>query len=191
MREAKYQSHALLSQMVWRFLIGDPKSSPWKYLLYSKYIKEDSVNPFIILKYNCRSFHIWRNLLIGWLIVTKFSKWVLGDGKTVKFWSDPWASSLTTPLFFFLHGPFRPSYLSLKVSDILNHGNWNIDTIAYPLTHNLARIIQDTSTPTTNSFSLLDTIFWTISSNGNFATASCYNALLQSNKDHPQDVNVN
>lgn len=62
--------------------------------------------------------------------------------------------------------------------------------LSYPLIADLECIIRDTiipTTPLTNNNN--DTIFWTITSNGAFFTASCYNSLL--NLDFNIDFNLN
>lgn len=81
-------------------------NTPWKNILVSKYLKQTTINPFIIPHKKTNSSFIWKWLLSWWNIIFMFCKWSIGDGKIVRFWSDPWASSWNVPLNNLLHGPF-------------------------------------------------------------------------------------
>lgn len=128
--------------------------------------------------------------MLGWTIVTRFSKWIVGNEKLIRFWLDPWASTINTPITNLIQGPSNKNDHLLTLYSFIQNKHWNLSQLSFHLPNNLQKIITNTIIPTTpNTTTLTDSIFWTMSSNGNFTTPSCYNSL-NSTMDN-SDINLN
>lgn len=188
-RDVKLHNLALLTSLAWRF-ITLKNTTPWKSILLAKYHHQNTINLFVIPSKKPQHSFIWKGIIAEWSILSNYSKWAIGKGNNVRFWSDTWASSLNKTINQLLAGPFTLKDNHITISHFLNKGIWDFSELPYPLPIDLEGIIRDTITPTTPIASINnDTAFWTITPNGVFSTASCYNALLNVNSN--ADINLN
>ena len=77
--------HALQMKLLWRLIKDD--NSLWVRLVIKRYIKNS--NLFTIKASKSASWQ-WRNLLRLRDTFKKGLRWHLGDGKSIRFWSNNW-----------------------------------------------------------------------------------------------------
>lgn len=114
---------ALLAKLSWRILTN-PQCLLAK-ILAGKYHKHSS---FLDSSVPNSSSHGWRSLCIGKDLLKKKLGWVIGNGESIKVWSDPWLS-LNTPLQPM--GPVPENAQELRVSDLMipHSTDWDIEKI--------------------------------------------------------------
>lgn len=68
--------------------------------------------------------HGWRSVLLGRDLLIKNLGWLVGDGKSIQVWQDPWLSATTQerPM-----GPANELQLQLRVSDLMLQGTCDWD----------------------------------------------------------------
>lgn len=91
---------------------------------------------------------IYKGLLLGWTIVTRFSKWIVGNEKLIGFWLDPWASTINTPLTNLIKGPLNKNDHLLTLDYFIQNKHWNLSQLSFHLLNNLQKIITNTIIPT-------------------------------------------
>lgn len=189
--DTKFQNLSLISGLAWRFLM-DTHNPPWKALVSVKYMSDTTLHPFTLPHHRKSDSFIWKNILVGWSICTKLTRWMVGDGTSIRFWLDPWITSLSQPLIETLQGPFNQNDHKLMVSSIITNDSYNLAAIPYPLPTTISAKIRDT--PLSSRLNLLaypDTIYWTASTNSNFSTSFCYKALLNIPNTKGENPNLN
>jgi hypothetical protein len=67
-------------------ILSEPDSL-WAAVLKGKYPKNSSL---LECKATSNSSYTWRSVLRGQELLKKGTKWIVGDGKTRKFWKDLW-----------------------------------------------------------------------------------------------------
>lgn len=152
------------------------------------------INPNIPFKFpkkkKTNNSFIQKGLLLGWSIISQYSKWSIGNGKSINFWIDPWITTTSTPLTNLIQGPLNKFDHLLRVDSLIQNQRWNLSQISYSLPNSLKEIINDTIIPTTLHISSLpDSIFQTMSPNVQFTTSSCYQALILSKTNLELNIN--
>lgn len=94
-RDVKLHNLALLTSLAWRF-ITLKNTTPWKSILLAKYHHQNTINLFVIPSKKPQHSFIWKGIIAEWSILSNYSKWAIGKGNNVRFWSDTWASSWTS-----------------------------------------------------------------------------------------------
>lgn len=95
-------------------------------------MSDTTLHPFTVPHHRKSDSFIWKNILVGWYICTKLTRWMVGDGTSIRFWLDPWITSLSQPLIETLQGPFNQNDHKLMVSSIITNGSYNLAAIPYP-----------------------------------------------------------
>ncbi|XP_057426498.1 uncharacterized protein LOC130719921 [Lotus japonicus] len=132
-RDFRFQNLAILAKQAWRVLTNP--EALWVRVLKSIYFPSSN---FLHAKLGCNPSWMWRSLLEGRDFITRFSRWAVGGGHSIKVWGDNWLSSgdaLIQPT----NAP------DLMVSDLVspNGEGWNIDLIRGTFQPDLAlKILQ-------------------------------------------------
>ncbi|GAU48590.1 hypothetical protein TSUD_405800 [Trifolium subterraneum] len=115
---------ACLMKMGWEMREG--KSSLWCNVLKGKYGRGRLEQGNIIAR-SSDSF-IWKGLVKSWIHIGEFEMWTVGDGQTIKAWSDKWLSNEPGLDIYVEQMPTEMH--SWTVSDMLNgDGNWNMSVL--------------------------------------------------------------
>ncbi|KAG2696954.1 hypothetical protein I3760_07G084700 [Carya illinoinensis] len=96
-RKLKDFNHALLGKWLWRF--SKEPESLWKLLIEKKYggLWGDWCTSEV------RGPHgvgLWKHIRRGWGVFCRFTKFHLGTGSKVKFWSDVWCGDRSLKVLF-------------------------------------------------------------------------------------------
>ncbi|XP_048633020.1 uncharacterized protein LOC125607204 [Brassica napus] len=163
-REIEVFNDALLAKHAWR-LLKNPTSLLGRTLL-TRYCRHDS---FLDCHAPNSASHGWRGILAGREILKKGLGWAIGNGNTVKVWSDNWLSTThqMCPI-----GPPREEENNLLVSDLMLPDStlWNIEKIRDCLPHYEAQIRSIVP----SDYGMCDTLVWLADKTGNYTTKSGY-----------------
>nr|KYP50870.1 Putative ribonuclease H protein At1g65750 family [Cajanus cajan] len=149
----------------------------WVQILRSKYGCGDGIIPKIACKKVASN--IWRGICHAWGTVLPMLTWNIGDGKTVKFWSDKWLPSRTVLVNNV--DPSLPSEERQKVvADYINpFGNCEIERIRQYMPQDMVSEILGMAPP--NGKNEADCIVWGGSRDGKFTIKSTYASLRNHN----------
>ena len=87
LRDVQCYNDAFLAKLSWR-LLNNP-SCLLSRILKGKYFEDTS---FIHAQSRSVQSHGWRSILIGRDLIMSNAGWIVGDGKTIDIWKDPWLS---------------------------------------------------------------------------------------------------
>ncbi|KAK4400588.1 hypothetical protein Sango_1164900 [Sesamum angolense] len=113
----------MLAKQGWR-IMSNPN------LLISRILKARYYpdNDFLHAKIGYNPSFTWRSILAARYIISKGIRWRVGDGQSIRVWSDPW---LPRPFTFFPTTTRSFFLLDLRVSDLLDseNGRWHKELI--------------------------------------------------------------
>lgn len=180
---AKYQNTTLLSSLAWRFH-SPANNQIWKSILNRKYLTFSShnpskPNPFIVPPLNPKSSFIWKNLTHGWKTMINYSRSIIGDETTIRFWLDPWINTIFKPLANYLSGALTKQDLTLNLKEVRSNGHWNFSKLSYPNPKDIQSRITEAYIPhNPQNTTHQDKLCWSITTNAVFTVSSCYHALI-------------
>ncbi|KAG7534372.1 Endonuclease/exonuclease/phosphatase superfamily [Arabidopsis thaliana x Arabidopsis arenosa] len=171
-RPAGVMNKALLAKVGWR-IIHD-RESLWARIMRSKYKVGDQNNTsWITTKSNWSA--TWRSVGLGLReVVIPGLRWVVGDGRSIKFWKDKWLINGT--LLDVTISDVPEEQVDLRVRDLWIDGQgWDLARIE-PFISNvdrlrLAAVVVDTVT------GVRDRISWGPSTDGKFSVSSAFSLL--------------
>ncbi|XP_018487838.1 uncharacterized protein LOC108858408 [Raphanus sativus] len=110
---------ALLAKTGWR-LLQNPNCLISRVLM-GKYSPDSNI---LLATGSSDMSHGWRSVLLGRDLLIKNLGWLVGDGKSIQVWQDPWLSATTQerPM-----GPANELQLQLRVSDLMLQGTCDWD----------------------------------------------------------------
>ncbi|KAF7841249.1 ribonuclease H [Senna tora] len=79
---------AFILKLAWKLKTND--GSLWYTVFHEKYSKDCDWRRDAIAK-SCDS-NLWKNVVRHWPTLNNMKRWQIGDGETIKFWSDVWGS---------------------------------------------------------------------------------------------------
>ncbi|XP_013720458.1 uncharacterized protein LOC106424252 [Brassica napus] len=184
-RDFQSFNNAYLAKLSWR-LLNNPNSLLAQ-TLFGKYCKDEE---FLQCPGNYSESHGWRGILIGRDLLLENMGWLVGDGKAIKAWPDPWLSltNQVRPM-----GPALEWCSYILVSDLLDPDTreWNRDLI---------RLIFPSLETTILSMKpsrlgASDKLKWLHTKDGEFSTKTGYSTALEArskDSDRPRpSVNWN
>ena len=184
-RDFQSFNNAYLAKLSWR-LLNNPNSLLAQ-TLFGKYCKGEE---FLQCPGNYSESHGWRGILIGRDLLLENMGWLVGDGKAIKAWPDPWLSltNQVRPM-----GPALEWCSYILVSDLLDPDTreWNRDLI---------RLIFPSLETTILSMKpsrlgASDKLKWLHTKDGEFSTKTGYSTALEArskDSDRPRpSVNWN
>ncbi|KAL9286103.1 putative RNA-directed DNA polymerase [Arabidopsis thaliana] len=179
-RTSKCMNKALVSKVGWR-LIND-RYSLWARILRSKYrVGELNDRTWVEKKRPCSS--TWRSVVAGLReVVSRGSRWVVGNGRDILFWSDNWLSHEALINRAVIEIP--NSEKELRVKDLWANGlGWKLDKIepyiSYHTRLELAAVVVDSVT------GARDRLSWGYSADGVFTVKSAYRLLTEDHDPRP------
>ncbi|KAK4400699.1 putative ribonuclease H protein, partial [Sesamum angolense] len=134
-------------------------------ILKARYYRD---NDFLHAKIGYNPSFTWRSILAARHIISKGIRWRVGDGQSIRVWSDPWLPRPSTFLPITTRSLFLPD---LRVSDLLDseNGRWHKELIEGLFCPEDATLIQ--SIPL-GQFNWADTMVWHYNKNGKFSVKS-------------------
>ena len=180
-REIEKFNEALLAKLAWRIL--KYPDSLLSQVLTGKYCHSSS---FLTATSPRSASHGWRGVLAGREVLSKGLGWIVGNGRRINVWSDPWLST-KHPLCPM--GPPTDSNKDLKVSDLLETSTmeWNLSAVRL----HLPQYEEAIKKLIPSEFHMEDELVWLPTSNGTYSTKTGY-ALWRLNRDQEQmDFNWN
>ena len=161
-----------MAKLAWRIL-KEPQSLLAQTLL-GKYCVNAS---FLGCTAPAVASHGWRGILAGREVIRKGLGWIVGNGKDIRVWAEPWLSleRPMTPV-----GPPTQANLNLCVADFLlpASNSWNLQMIREHLPHYEEAI----KSIITSDCDMKDELVWLNDKSGMYTTRSGY-ALAKINSD--------
>ncbi|KAG7533623.1 Ribonuclease H domain [Arabidopsis thaliana x Arabidopsis arenosa] len=181
-RLSRDMNKALISKVGWR-LIKD-HTSLWARVLRSKY-KVGGLQDRTWINAKRPSSSTWRSVIGGLKeVVTRGSRWVVGDGREVRFWTDKWLSN--EPLLDSVVTDVPTDQMELRVKELWREGTgWIFNRITPYVSHS-ARL-QLMAVVIDNITGARDRLSWGETADGEFTVKSAY-ALLTRNSDPRPDL---
>ena len=132
--------------------------------------------------------YAWRSILKGREVLKEGMRWRVGDGSSIRIWSDPWLPSTFMP---FVSLPVVPGWEEAKVASLLSYSNqgWRHDTLNLLFIPRDVELIQ--SIPLCGK-PVDDALVWPYTPTGSYSVKSGYRFLykarcLDSGEYHPDD----
>ncbi|KAL0744395.1 hypothetical protein Bca4012_085908 [Brassica carinata] len=164
---------ALLAKIGWR-LLQNPTSLLGK-VLFGKYCLDYDL---LHVPVTTACSHGWRGVLLGRDLLIKNIGWVIGNGKSVNIWSDPWLSLDNQQLPV---GPPNETQVELMVADLLEPETraWDILKIRRHLPDFEERILSIIPSLT----GAPDKLIWLGTRSGDYSTKSGYFSAVTDDDD--------
>ncbi|KAL5840970.1 hypothetical protein ACOSQ4_013578 [Xanthoceras sorbifolium] len=116
----------------------------------------------------------WKGIKFGAKLLSSGINWRIGNGNSVHFWTDVWASYCGT-LANHAAVALNDTLLSDKVKDYVVEAGWNLRKLETVLPWNIIHKITKI-----HIGNILDKIIWGGCSKGNFSVKTAYNLMLDS-----------
>lgn len=122
-RDFQNYNLALLAKIGWR-LLHNPNCLLGR-VLFSKYCQQNNI---LIAKEASAMSHGWRSILLGRDLLLENMGWLVGNGKSIQIWQDPWLNTCRKerPM-----GPVRQDCVDLRVSALMQEESceWDLQKI--------------------------------------------------------------
>ncbi|WZZ22713.1 hypothetical protein YC2023_124100 [Brassica napus] len=165
LRDVQNFNVSLLAKISWR-LLQNPHSLLGR-VLFGKYCPEN--NNIIQATETSAISHGWRSVLLGRYLLVQNLGWIVGDGKSISVWNDPWLALTTQqrPM-----GPPNLQHLDLSVSEFLlpATGEWDVAKIKRILPDFEEKILLIKPSLTGSP----DKLVWLGTKSGEYSTKSGY-----------------
>ncbi|KAL5858823.1 hypothetical protein ACOSQ4_000119 [Xanthoceras sorbifolium] len=170
-KSTKLMNQSLLAKAGWRILQGD--KGVWSQLLTCKYLNNANLlTPGDSDKPVCSN--TWKGIKFGAKLLSSGINWRIGNGNSVHFWTDVWASDCGS-LANHAAVALNDTLLSEKVKDYVVEAGWNLRKLATVLPWNIIHKITKI-----HIGNIPDKIIWGGCSKGNFSVKTAYNLMLDS-----------
>ncbi|XP_040374039.1 uncharacterized protein LOC121052682 [Rosa chinensis] len=164
-------NQAMLVKASWRIFNGD--DGLWNSIYKDKYLSQCSLTDSDY-KYPPGSSSTWRSVGHGAELLRNGLIWCVGDGKTIKFWTDLWVSE-TLPIIVAL--PNSHIDIDATMCSFWDNCEWNLDMLSLCLPFHIIQKILCIS-PGGDGCGP-DAQIWGHTSNGCFNVKSAYCSLLE------------
>ncbi|KAL5846682.1 hypothetical protein ACOSQ3_010206 [Xanthoceras sorbifolium] len=159
-KSTKLMNQSLLAKAGWRILQGD--KGVWSQLLTCKYLNNANLlTPGDSDKSVCSK--TWKGIIFGAKLLSSGINWRIGNGNSVHFWTDVWASDCGS-LANHAAVALNDTLLSEKVKDYVVEAGWNLRKLATVLPWNIIHKITKI-----HIGNIPDKIIWGGCSKGNFS----------------------
>jgi len=178
LRKSAAVNTACLAKLGWRFLTQP--ENPWVQQMRAKY---GSPEQFFELRVKPTDSWVWKSILRIRSFIKQGIRWTVGNGCSIKFWTDTWCGddSLVSKLGL---DPGNIPNADLRVSDFITPGKqWDISKLQNYLPLNIIQSILSIPVPYT---AVSDSFCWGFTGSGDFTTKSAtWKAHDNIDKDHP------
>ncbi|KAF7842106.1 putative ribonuclease H protein At1g65750 family [Senna tora] len=137
MRHLKHQNQAFMTKLGWGLI--NQKDALWARVLRGKYKCGDDIMPEVAAR--STSSRLWKGIAANWQHVKRGVVWRIGDGKNIRFWSDPWLpdgvvlGNVTTV-------PLAQQVMEDKIEEYVTaSGAWDWDRFDYLLPDDICKKI--------------------------------------------------
>jgi hypothetical protein len=121
---------------------------------------------------------IWSSIKDEFGVIMDNSLWLLGNGEEINFWNDNWCG---TPLVDLFNIPSHiGQFLSSRVSDYIQHGQWNLPPQLSLMFNNLSSIVFSVTIPLDQSSNKL---LWKHTDTGDLELKQAYSFKMQQSQD--------
>ncbi|XP_024158077.2 uncharacterized protein LOC112165700 [Rosa chinensis] len=177
-KKTEVMNQAMLAKASWRLFIND--SGLWANIYSKKYLKDCSLlDENYLPPSDCSS--TWRSIVHGASLLKKNLKWRVGDGKTIKFWSDSWILPNALINFALPSAHINPN---ATICDFWNDTGWDLDLLSSVVPNEIISLIINV--PTGFEGCGDDTLIWGATSNGCFTVKSAYSSTFDFSVQNPQ-----
>ena len=118
-------NQALLAKMGWRLQQGD--SGMWSDLLKHKYLNNHTIFK-ANLKKGVISSGIWKGIIFGAKLLQTGSRWRVGTGDRIRFWTDLWVPEVGQ-LKDHARGAISMEDLQQPVRHYMTSDGWNLEQL--------------------------------------------------------------
>ena len=180
-RDIKLNNEAFLTNQAWR-IWTNPNGIWAKFLKQRHFPNTHFLNPTI----SNYGSHSWKAIPKGRSILSKETRWIVRNGQSTNFWTDPWL--LNSTLWSLIHGPLMPWEDNTKVSYVLApNSQWNLNPLSFELPISIIKQIQ--ATPLSNFNVTQDKLIW-LSYAGIFLVKLAYIFLSKQAQNKTQVPNL-
>ena len=172
MRNMQMFNKALLAKQGWR-VMTNPDSLMAK-TLKNKYFPNAS---FMEAKLSSTASYTWRSILSARDIIARGAIKVVGEGRSIDVWKDPWIPKL--PNFKLITSRSNQEDLPQMVSDLIENGRWNVALLNNIFTRWERDEIK--SIPL-SMYPEADSWAWALTKEGTFSVKSAYFTQLTMNR---------
>ncbi|XVF12875.1 hypothetical protein REPUB_Repub08aG0157600 [Reevesia pubescens] len=169
LRKARNYNLAMLAKVGWK--LHNRTDSLWYSIFQSKYLHHDD---FLNCGVKSNSSSTWKGLLQTRDGIRRGIRWQVGNGNTIKFWSDWWVG--TGPLIHFSTHDMESLDVNMKVNAVLDAtGNWDLHRLQTLLPPDLVEEVR--AIPLMLGQPGVDLPYWGFTRNGDFNVSSAYEVV--------------
>ncbi|KAF7823171.1 putative ribonuclease H protein At1g65750 family [Senna tora] len=173
LRHVRNQNKAFMTKLGWGLV--NQKDALWAPVLRAKYKCGDDLIPKV--GRIASASRLWNGIADSWKYVQDGMVWRLGDGKRVRFWSDPWLPNGLALCQYSL-APFSDADLDKVAADFVSaSGGWEWGKFDFLLPNEICSLIA--AVPPPSCVVQGDHVAWRHSSDGVFSTKSAYLAITK------------
>ncbi|KAL2892194.1 LINE-1 reverse transcriptase-like protein [Bienertia sinuspersici] len=172
-RDMQVFNSALLAKQAWRVLTNE--GSYMTKILKSKYFPNSS---FMRTKVAATASYTWRSILSARELLEKGIRKVVGNGRSIDVWQDPWVPGLQD--YKLKPREQIPEDYPRMVSDLLEHGQWKEELLDHICTEEECKAIIKIPL----SMGSPDFWSWSHTKDGRFSVRSAYFVELNKGDTH-------
>ncbi|KAG7585508.1 Ribonuclease H domain [Arabidopsis thaliana x Arabidopsis arenosa] len=179
-RKSREMNKTLLAKVGWRLLSDD--KSLWARVVRSKY-KVGDVHDYTWVVPKGSWSSTWRSVGVGLRdVVARGLRWVPGDGRLIRFWSDRWI--LEEPLLNWATSPLPNEVMNKKLEDYWIVGvGWDVSQLGPYLPENIMKRLY--AVVIKGCPGLGDRLSWSGTSDGRFTVKFAYAILTHDATPRP------
>ena len=120
--------------------------------------------------------YVWRSILKGRDVLKEGLRWKVGDGTSIRIWSDPWLPSKFLP---YISSPIPSGWEDARVSSLFDSSQqvWNLATLQQLFNPRDAKLINSIPLSTRP---IEDVLIWLFTQTGSYTVKSEYRFLYKS-----------
>ncbi|CAL1407561.1 unnamed protein product [Linum trigynum] len=176
LRPTRQANLAMLAKGGWRLI--NEKDNLWGQVMLSKYGRQRE--NLDILRHTQGSSFTWSSFTKAADLLKKDSAWNIKNGKSTKFWFDPWVLQVALKDVALNQIPEELEHA--VVGDfVTSDGSWRTDLFSEILPVDIVQKILSVAVDTLSTEE--DTLFWHTAPDGRFSTKSAYTLINQHQAD--------